>query len=521
MSTHVAARQAINHLSKRASRIATTTAVPTDDSSTNSSIAVPSVRLVALNTPAPSRSIRVGLSTRGGSIALVSASSLVITDGAQAGRRLVAQPGEIVTFSLGAPTTIAARGQNWSGPISVRTSGGTFGAWRVANVYVAGGPTRVSSNGQNPRYARAYRGSFEIAPQGFSFEPATHRSPLRVVNVLPLDEYLKGVVPWEMDASAPLEALKAQAICARSEALAKLGAGRHAPDGYEICDFDHCQGYVGTENASARSDLAVDQTSGLAMFYNGKIADAVYYTKSGGVTAASGDIWNGSPEPYLQSVREFSPSRHPVMANIFRDQMSEADWISYCTQNLPSFAQPTAREVAALQARRRRDAGTAARFQDGDLPEYYRWRRGVRPDALALALAARPNVLKSAGGPMKIATEMRVLERAPSGHIVRLLVAGRDATNRAVSVTLIKDSQIRALMSGRLGSTTALPSSTFVILPRRDRAQRLTVWDLRGAGWGHGAGMCQRGAQNHALAGWDARRIIAWYYRGIELRRVP
>lgn len=507
MSTHVAATKTVARSVKRNGRLAKTAAS-----------SAPLARLVALDATT-SRTIRVGLSTQGGAIAMQSASALTITDGAQAGRRLVASAGEIVTFSLGAPTSVASRGQNFSGPISIRTSGGTFGAWRVANVYAAGGPTRVSSNG-DPRYSRAYRGSFEIVPQGFTFEPATHRSPLRVVNVLPLDEYLKGVVPWEMDSSAPLEALKAQAICARSEALAKLGAGRHVRDGYDICDFDHCQGYSGTENESARSNMAVDQTVGLAMFHNGRVADAVYGTNSGGITSAAEDVWRGPPEAYLRSVRDYSPQSHPAINALFRDKMSERDWVSYCTQNLPSFAQPSQREIAALRARRRRSTRTAALFQEGDLPEFYRWSRTIRPDALASSLASQPNLLRSAGAPMKIATELRILERAPSGHIVRLLVVGRDAANRAVSVSLEKDSQIRALMSGRLGSTTALPSSTFVIVPRRDASNRLVAWVLKGAGWGHGAGMCQRGAQNHALAGWDARRIIAWYYRGIELRRV-
>ncbi len=76
------------------------------------------------------------------------------------------------------------------------------------------------------------------------------------------------------------------------------------------------------------------------------------------------------------------------------------------------------------------------------------------------------------------------------------------------------------MFSGRLGSTTALPSSTFVILPQLNAQKQLQAFALRGAGWGHGVGMCQRGAQNRALAGWNARQILGFYYRDVELRKV-
>jgi SpoIID/LytB domain protein len=115
---------------------------------------------------------------------------------------------------------------------------------------------------------------------------------------------------------------------------------------------------------------------------------------------------------------------------------------------------------------------------------------------------------------------MRVLERAPSGHIKRLQVRGL-ADGREVAATFEGDSQIRALLSGRLGSTTALPSSTFVPLAQRDAAGHLTGFVLKGAGWGHGVGMCQRGAQNRARTGEGARQILHHYYSGVQLLRVP
>jgi SpoIID/LytB domain protein len=120
--------------------------------------------------------------------------------------------------------------------------------------------------------------------------------------------------------------------------------------------------------------------------------------------------------------------------------------------------------------------------------------------------------------------EFKILERSASGRIRRLGVV-REALDPALApppnTTILQgDGQIRSMFSKRMGSTTALPSSTFVLSPRADAQGQLLGWDIQGAGWGHGVGMCQRGAQNHALEGWDARRIVNWYYRDVEIRTV-
>ncbi len=464
------------------------------------------------------RTIRAGLSTQGSSIQLMAQGAMTITDSSQPSRRLAVKAGEIATFTYGVTTSIPARGGTLSGPITIRTDGGTYPGWRVVRVWANGNRTRVSSDGKSPRWARPYRGHFEIAPQTYSFEPAKHKSPLRVVNIVPLEEYLKGVVPWEMNRNAPLEALKAQAICARSETLYKIGNGRHARDGYDICDYDHCQGYPGVENESPRTTQAVEQTNGLVMFHNGQIADAVYGTNSGGITAASEDVWQGAGRGYLQRRVDASPQTHPGLNQYIKPTMTESDWARYCTTNLPSYGQPNTEQIRTLASRRASSPRTAALYQPGDLPEFYRWSRVINPFELAKALAPRHKVR------MNYVSSIRVEERAPSGHIKRLLITGHEMQNgrpiSTVQVRLSGDSQIRGIQSGRLGSTTALPSSTFVIQPRVNARKQLEAFVLRGAGWGHGVGMCQRGAQNRALAGWNARQIIEFYYQNIELRKV-
>jgi len=465
-------------------------------------------------TPAPQperRIIRVGLSTRGAPIAFWSPAALTITDTAQPGRRLVVPAGARVAFAVDLPVAITEGAQRWSGAIQVQLDGKVSRAWKSVLVTPASTATRISTNGSNPRWERAYRGSFEIAGQNFSFEPDTHRGGLRLVNIVALEDYLKGVVPWEMTPSAPLEALKAQAICARSETLAKINGGRHSADGYDICDYDHCQGYSGTENEKPSSSRAVEQTAGLAIFYRGRVADAVYGTNSGGITASSADVWRGPAKPYLRGVRDYSLARHNAAAHLVKDNMSEDDWVRYCTQNVATYAQPSSAQTRELAARRLASPRAAALFQADDLPEFYRWTRVVTPHSLAQAMSRWIKI--------DTVTEMRVLDRAESGHIKRLLVRGA-ARGEEATWTFEGDSQIRAILSGRLGSTTALPSSTFVVLPQRDAKGVVTAFVLKGAGWGHGVGMCQRGAQNHAREGWTARQIIQFYFRDVELRKV-
>ena len=202
--------------------------------------------------------------------------------------------------------------------------------------------------------------------------------------------------------------------------------------------------------------------------------------------------------------------------------MTEADWIAYCSRSWPSWARPTDAERAQLAARRAKSARTAALFGPDDEPEFYRWKRFVSVEDAQAAFAAR--------GFAQV-TGFEIAGRAASGHISQLKVVGvasptpgaalaPDKELAPLSVTLSGDGAIRAMFSGRLGSTTALPSSTFVITPETNPAGQLNGWRINGAGWGHGVGMCQRGAQNHALDGWDARKILNWYYRDVEVHKL-
>ncbi len=127
-------------------------------------------------------------------------------------------------------------------------------------------------------------------------------STLRVINTVPLEPYLYGVIPAEIGADVPLEAMKAQAVAARTYALKNRGKCR--TDGFDLDDTTHCEGYFGVDGETALSNAAVDDTRGQVLTYGGRLIDAPYSTDSGGMTACdtNGDC------PYLCAVRDADPA---------------------------------------------------------------------------------------------------------------------------------------------------------------------------------------------------------------------
>ena len=136
-----------------------------------------------------------------------------------------------------------------------------------------------------------YRGELEIASQG---------GELRIVNALPIDDYIKALLPAEMSPGFPKEALKAQAVAARTYAFQHLG--KHAKQGFDYCDTTHCQAFLGVQKEDSRSNQAVDETAGLVLTYHGSPINAIYQSTCGGKSASNEVIFGGKSIPYLSSV---------------------------------------------------------------------------------------------------------------------------------------------------------------------------------------------------------------------------
>lgn len=138
-----------------------------------------------------------------------------------------------------------------------------------------------------------YRGGFEY--------PRITGGNLSVINVVDLEDYVKGVIPHEMSGQWPLAALEAQAVCARTYACRTTK--HQSTYGFDVCNTTDCQVYNGVNASTARSDEAVDNTAGECVYYDGQLAETVYHSSDGGATEDAANVW-GSDVPYLQGKQD-------------------------------------------------------------------------------------------------------------------------------------------------------------------------------------------------------------------------
>lgn len=306
---------------------------------------------------------------------------------------------------------------------------------------------------------RAYRGGLELVVDRYG--------TLAVVNVVPLEALLKGLVPSEIYARAHPEALKAQAVTARGEVLAKVGT-KHLADPYLLCAEQHCAVYKGRSGEARSTSAAVEATRGLALFSaERRLVDSVYSAVCGGHTEDNDAVWGGPPDPNLRGRPDLLPP----------------------AEGAPSPA-------TQLDAFLRADLPAACRRSSFTQPGKYRWTRhfsAAQLDALAAPLGV--------------------------GHVRALEVEARGVSGRARVLTVVGD-RARAPVRGELNIRRLfgmLNSSMFLVTPERDVEGRLTGWLFRGGGWGHGAGMCQTGAIGRAEAGASYRAILRHYFNGAEV----
>jgi SpoIID/LytB domain protein len=310
------------------------------------------------------------------------------------------------------------------------------------------------------REDRTYRGRLVVAVDA--------RGALTAVHAVPLEELLRGLVPSEMPAGSHLEALKAQAVTARSNVLAQIGT-RHLTDPFMLCAEVHCQAYRGDAARTARTDEAVRATRGEALFgrADGLVVDAVYSAMCGGHGEDNDQVWGTAPSASLRGRPDLPPEDAARWSGGLADE-----------RRLRAF-------LAAGE-------GAYCRLPRAASRDRFRWERRFRPGALDAAAA-----------PLGVGrvSALAVRARGISGRARVLRVEG---DRGAAEVT--GELRIRRLLGN-------LPSAMFVV----ERDGEETV--LRGGGWGHGAGMCQWGAVGRAESGQGYRDILRAYYSGAEVAR--
>lgn len=287
-----------------------------------------------------------------------------------------------------------------------------------------------------------------------------------IVNVLPLEDYLKGVVPLELGERPAAEraALEAQAIAARSYAVSRLGAaraGRGRSEHFDLVASTSDQVYGGASAEQTNAGAAVDATRGLVLLYGGRVITAPYSSACGGETAAAEEAWSGQPVAYLRRVSD----------RIGRSQRY------YC-------------DIA---------------------PRFY-WERSVSGAELDAAVARYLRTITDVppSGPGDVRA-LQVAERFRSGRVKVLEVRTARGTFD------VGGNDARAIL--RAPSGEPLPSSYFSLTT--EGADGIARVVLRGNGYGHGVGMCQWGAIGRARAGQSARTILRTYFPGTDIGPIP
>lgn len=314
-----------------------------------------------------------------------------------------------------------------------------------------------------------------------------------LVNIVPLETYLAGVITAEMNGTCPAALMEAQCIVARSWTLAHTER-KHPDAPFTHCHDDCCQRYHGSTNLTPAALAAVQTTRGqLLLAPDHTVLDANYAKCCGGVTELPIHVW-GSAKPGLTSVFDAPPgpaaNRFMPVTDDNLDAYLAADW----SHDAHVHCSPHVVPIDAV-------AQYLGRFDQPD--HYFRWHTTQPAETLIPQLAARHPSLAS----LDALLGLRVTRRGVSGRASRLEITGLGTTGETITASLDTEYAIRAALHPRF-----LYSSAFTLELKHAPDRHILEVSLRGAGWGHGVGLCQIGALGLALQGATATAICHHYY---------
>ena len=344
------------------------------------------------------------------------------------------------------------------------------------------------------------------------------------INELPVERYLESVISSEMSATSSLELLKAHAVISRSWLLAQMKKRREVAESgnnffsfvkkddrlirwydredhtiFDVCADDHCQRYQGiTKETSPHVAEAIRQTKGQILMEGDDICDARFSKCCGGVTEEFQYCWEDTPKNYLSSVRDIIQgvksvgSAAPAPLPSLQDEAAADAWIR---SNPPAFCNTTDKKILSQ----------VLNDYDQETADFYRWKVTLTQEKLQQLLDEK---LKMSFGDI---IDLQAEERGKSGRISKLRIVGTEKT-----FVIGKELEIRRALSD-----THLYSSAFVVdrydIDEKGVPQR---FDIIGAGWGHGVGLCQIGAAVMGEEGFDYDAILLHYYQGAEIKKV-
>ncbi len=337
-----------------------------------------------------------------------------------------------------------------------------------------------------------WRKEIDVSYAG-SFEIRAGEGSLVVVNRVGAESYLLGVITGEMSGECPLDLLKAQAVAARSWLLAHPAGVEHPGSGFQWCNDDCCQRYHGTDGVSDSARRALEECRGeILLTASGAVCDANYSKSCGGILADPVAVWGRAKEG--QHVAADAPAGDPV------------------ERFLPVREETVDEYVGGEWLRRTRIFCSPNVVPEADIPRYlgrvdegggfFRWETEISAERLAANLAEKT------GREVERVRAILPRRREASGRLTEIEVRFRDGTGADRSLSIRDQYRIRETLH------PAFLFSSAVVVREEDRDGKGFPGRFRylGAGWGHGAGLCQIGALGMAIAGHAYDRILAHYF---------
>jgi len=337
---------------------------------------------------------------------------------------------------------------------------------------------------------------------------------ITAINLLGVEEYLTSVISSEMSATASLELLKAHAVISRSWLLAQIDKNieitnssekystmaesegelirwydREDHTRFDICADDHCQRYQGITRASTPIVKdAIGQTRGELLMSEGKICDARYSKSCGGVFEEFQYCWEDKKYPYLVKQRDSKSD------TIIPDLTVEKNAVEWIMESPESFCNTTDKKVLSQ----------VLNNYDQETVNFYRW--SVKYSQKELSQL----ILKKSGTDYGDILDLVPIERGTSGRLVKLKIVGTKRTR-----IIGKELEIRRTLS-----ESHLYSSAFFVEKEMGSEQAPLSFTLKGAGWGHGVGLCQIGAAVMGAKGYNYKEILLHYFIGATINKM-
>ncbi|WP_455064453.1 SpoIID/LytB domain-containing protein [Prevotella nigrescens] len=334
------------------------------------------------------------------------------------------------------------------------------------------------------------------------------------INELPVETYLTSVISSEMRATSSLELLKAHAVISRSWLLAQMEQrkaennnvekqpsffktneeivrwyDREDHKRFDVCADDHCQRYQGITKAANKHVVeAIQQTAGEILTSHGEICDARYSKCCGGAVEEFQYCWENIKKPYLQALPDTLPDTTPLPD--LTDEAVARQWI---LSSLDAFCNTTDQKVLSQ----------VLNDFDQETTDFYRWSQTYSQAEVKQLLEEK---LEVQFGDI---IDLVPLSRGKSGRIYRLKIVGKERT-----LIIGKELEIRRALS-----KSHLYSSAFIVEKADIKDGVPQKFIIKGAGWGHGVGLCQIGAAMMGKQGYRYEEILLHYYKGAEITK--